>query len=598
MTIIELPNGENAEFPDSMSQEDIKSVLQKKFPPAESKSEMVDTFLGELPRRPKMEKKDIEDLINTAALGTGGIGSKPLSITQNVLGKPILEHLGRLGINQISPRISSLINSLETPLSGAMIGGAVTPENPLVGAITAAGLSVIPGLAGSVANKLKPSNLFRGTLSPEELQNALNVTKGTETPLGDVIQSPFLKRQYENVFSKIPFSGVTESMQRTGNLLIDRGNSILNKLAGGHPTEDVGGVIQDALHQSFKETLKEKQNVYNDFNKMASKFPIQLKLRRFSNLAQKYADAIEDSKFLKYEPEESALFRKLVNYKEPVTTKTKEGLIVNKEGQPLTKEISTKYPTVKEANLLKGKLNHYAELASSSPDPGQRRLAGVFSTLAKALKEDLLQSMSAVDKEHKSNLVPAYKKAEDQYSQKFSKFLDKEMYKYATNKADSDLLLQAFLKTSKNTDRANLLNKLTSKLPADKKNLLGYHLFSSAVKDGKLDPNRFVTIYNNLGPRQKEILFPEKGLRKEIENYVHLVKKNPEALKTMFNPPTGQRLGEIFPIGAALTGFHYGGIPGALIGGASLPLIGRGFNKLMTSPKVREKLINKMLERK
>lgn len=485
---------------------------------------------------------------------------------------------------------------------GSLTGAVLQPENQTTGAIIGAGAGALPSVLSGIGkgiNALHPANLFKGEMTKDELRNALAITQGTETPLGDVISSPFLKRHYENVLTKIPFSGATESLQRTGKMLVDRGESILSRLAGGHPTEDVGRVIQDALHQGFKDTLKEKQSLYKNVNILSEKQKLPLNLRRFSNLANKYSAAIEDSGMLKYEPDEASMLKKLVNYKEPTKTIVKRGLLVDKEGKPLSEQIIQKMPTLKEANLLKGKLNHYAELASASPDPAQRRIAGIFQSLSRSLKEDIVQSMEAQRKKSgSSDLIEAYKKAEAQYSQKFSPYLDKEMYKYAANKADPDLLLQAFLKTSKRTDRANLLNKLTSKLPPGKRDLMGYHLFSSAIKDGKLDPNRMATIYNNLGIRQREVLFPNKVMRQEIENYLNLVKKNPEATRTMFNPPTGQRLGEILPLGLAGAGYAKGGLTGAALGAVAPSLYGKAANYLLTNPKIRKKVVNKIMERK
>src|SRR6185312_13815525 len=142
--------------------------------------------------------------------------------------------LGSAG-NLISkiPKIGNFLHkSARLGVPQAAYSAIQEPENPgKAAAIGLASGAIAPTLEG-VVNALRPSSLLRGNLSPEQLAKNLDVTQGTETGLGRVIESPTLNRVYENVLPHVIGSGAEDTMQRTANDIIGKGNNLLEETRG------------------------------------------------------------------------------------------------------------------------------------------------------------------------------------------------------------------------------------------------------------------------------------------------------------------------------------------------------------------------------
>ena len=485
-------------------------------------------------------------------------------------------------LNKVTPDTTEAIEQLfgKPQYEGEkLLRGAVRNLPALIPAAKAA------GSVGRGISKLKPSNALRGNLTPEELRNNLRITQDTETGLGDVIGSPFLKRLNENILTKIPFSGANEAMQRNAGNVIDRGHMLMNALKGKGNVENLDKYLNDALKSSYESHLGEKNALYKNANKIANESGLKLELPTFGNEAKKYREAIEDTNILKYEPELQGLLRKVSGYEEPVKTNTKTSKILNEFGKPF-EEKTTKFPTLEEANLLKGKLGQLAKQHGSSPNPSDRHLAGVFGKLARNLKGDI---ETAIEKSGNESLKTAYKTAEENYGKKFSPFLDKEVYKFINGNADPETLINAFVKTGKSNDRAGLINKLVQKLPMEDRNLLGYRYLQGAMDENNvLNPLKLKTLLskNSLGTKQFDALFPNPALRNALRDYVNLVDMNTKGLKLMHNPETGQMNMDILPLLSKSPASL-----GAKLLGA--PIVA----KKLRSEKTRTKLVNKMAKK-
>lgn len=405
--------------------------------------------------------------------------------------------------------------------------------------------------AGKAINKTKqlaPSNFLRGNLTPEELEHNLRITQGTQTGLGDVVGSPSLKRFSENILSKIPGSGVNNALQQNASEIINRGHSLLEQLQGPKNIDDLDKYLNDALKESYLSHQSEKNAHYKGVNKMADETGLRLELPNFAKKVKQHKNAIEDTQIIKYEPEMQSLLRKLGGYEEPVTTKTTTGAIVDEYGNPLLETTETKKPSLGEANLLKGKLNTLANKHGASSNPTDRHLAGVFGDLARTLKGDIEKE---IEKSGHGPLKDEYKAAEENYAKKFSPFLDKQIYKFINGNADPETLISSFIKTGKSTDRANLIKKVTDKLPFEDRNLLGYGYLQRAIdENGVLNPLKLKTLIskNALGQKQFDALFPNPALRNALRDYSDLINMNTKALKLMQNPETGQMNMDILPL--------------------------------------------------
>lgn len=487
-------------------------------------------------------------------------------------------------------------------LAGGAHGAATAKKGEEVeGGLQGASFNALLRAIGSGLNAARPSQMFRGNLSPQELQRNLDVAGNTNTGLGDVIESPTLKKQYENVLTKIPFSGANQRLQQTGKQVVQEGQNILNDFLGDANPRTIPDQIHETLNNQYDLHQTQKQELYKIPDKIADKINLKLELPTFARNATIYKNALEDTQMLKHEPEVKSLINKLQNYEHPTTDV--ESLILDKEGKPLISE--TKYPTLSEANVLASKLNNLGERFTKSPDPTQRSAGSTFYKLGQSLKSDIKNS---IHKSGNKELQDSFAKAEKNYAENFSPFLDKDAYKYIGDpNANVDNIVNDFLKTSSKADYGKQLSKLTRLLPAKQQRLLGYSYFSRALdNEGNLNPNKLATLIKKLGPNQFEALIPDSLQRKRLLNYSRLARMNKEAQELMFNPHTGQRSSEHIPAILASIGGSMGalmaGLPGAAVGPlagivgpglASKPLV-----HALTSPSFRRSLVKAMIENK
>lgn len=633
---VKLPNGKIAKFPDSMSKEEIKGILQAKFP-----SDSTENPKGFLQRTGEFAERNInqpvkQNLVRPITNAVGGFGQGMLNVAPglynlgasgaNALGanvpkSPMFDFAGDSGPSKIgeiasffagpglafrgaeripmlahgikeASRILGKPNLAKSMAGNALLGGAYSPDNQLLGmGLGAAGPAIGAGVKKGI-EYLRPSNFLRGNLTPQELTRNLYMTKGTETGLGDVIGSPMLKRMNENVLSKIPFSGANEAMQRTAGSLVDKGENHLKDLLGSNKGEEFEHELTGALGDFYKKNEAQKSKLYKSSNKIADDLGLKLPLSSFSNVANKYSKAIEHTNILKYEPEFKSLLEKLNIYKNPLKKEKITGKILDKQGRPILNETKTTYPSLEESNLLKAKLNDLSMKYGTSTNMADQGASKIFKELSHALKGDILNS---IKNSGSSDLFKAYTTAEENYAKNFSPFLEKEVYKFINGKSDADTIVSSFIKTGKSNDRADLINKLMKSLPEGKKNLLGYGYLQRAIDRidangdvrGVLNPSKLKTLLseNALGPRQFKALFPDRKTQRSLMDYSSLVGKNSKALKLMQNPENGSMSMDILPLISKSSGSL-----GAKLLGA--PIV----RKMLTSEKTRTNLVKKMIK--
>jgi hypothetical protein len=533
------------------------------------------------------------------AIGSFGRGGKFL---QGAL-ETAIGSLGRGGkflqgaLEQAVPQAAFGATQNENPLSGALESGA--------GSI---GGSAIASSLEKGLNALRPSKLINTPLSKKELVREYQKAKGINADLGNLIENPRLQRRYENKLPKIT-NQVYKTMQDASQQISDKGNNILKKLLGNQSPENVPEQLTKSLTSQYKKHQDFKNNIYNDVDKIANDEVFKPNLAGFSNKAKEFMDAINETTLLKHEPDVRKIFNKLLGYSEPVEKKLLSGAIVNKQGQPILNTVTEKQPTLKEANILKGKLSDYAKIYAQSSSGADRNIARIFRDLSKSLKGDITNS---IEKSGSNKLKETYQQAEKNYAENFSPFLDKDVYKFVSGNADPETLITKFLTNSKTSDLANKLSKLSDRLGTKQsiegntnRDLLAYGFLSRAVdKEGNLNPFKLSTLINNLGKNQFNTLFPNKQIRKELLDYKTLTKKNQAALNTMYNPSTGQKIADLFPhAGTQLAGALAGGMAGgpmtAIFSAIATPIarskLASMETKKLTDPEFRRKLIKSMV---
>lgn len=508
----------------------------------------------------------------------GGIGEGARAAAESI---PALSKAATyLGQNRLAPSMTKQL------LGGALFGAAQNPDNHLQGAAIGGALGGAGSLLGGAINALRPSQLFKSQLSPSELLTNAQVAKGTETPLGDVIQSGPLKKTYENLLTKIPFSGADDQMARTAKTIVNKGQDILQGYLGGTAPQEVNQTIKNALVSTYQKQQQIKNDLYQNANKLAEESGLKLELPNFTNNAKKYTNLINDQSFLKFEPEEKALLSRLSNYKNPANGENRSVSDILGGTYPV------KYPTLQEANLLSSRLNSLANKYKASPAPEDRNTANILSKLGTSLKSDI---KDGIKNSGNTQLQDAFQAAETNYKKNFSQYLDKDIYQYINGNKTSDDLINTFIKTGSSNDKGIQLQKLMNNLPQKAQDLVKYSYLSRAIKGDEFnrvaDPKSLRTLWSDtkLGQNQKKALMPNPEERKQMDSFVNLAKMNDESLTRMFNPKTGARNPEFL---TGLAAFSAKGIPG-LLGAA---MVGQGASKLMTSPKIRESLINAMIK--
>ena len=643
---IKLPNGKIGNFPDDMSDTDIEAVLQKQFPP-ESKKNLTSQV------QPTEKPSVSSDIVNSIAgvpaslidfvanlpgqisESAGQISQNPLRAAGN-LGAGLLEgikgglnipsnlaayaesrelgdgdlknlshwvakaHIPDTGLEKLifgeNQKGDEFLRSLGSFAPYARLGGlskglaglakrggataayaAGQEQDPLQAALM--GLAGEGAVRGVQRGAQSGKSLLSSPLNAEQLREAADVTRGTETSLGNVIQNPFLKKQFENTLPELPFSGANQAMQRTATDITEKGENILNNLKGSEEVPDIGEKLHAALKSSAKEARDMKNAKFTTLNEAAEKEGVTTDR---SNLINKAKETLEE---IKDDPHLAGL-----------TDSTAKDIL-----HTIIKEKERGNYSLKKTDLLRGKIGRKINEAYTT---GNEDLRDILRPLKEAATKDI---NDAIDKADRPNLNVLRDEAMDFYKKEYAPFKEPEIEKFTIKGGDPDVLAASFFKKSKLSDRGNLLNKLTSKLSTEDKNLLAYSYFANAIKEGQLNPTKLKGLYVDLGEKQKNALL-SKEMQKQLSDYSKLVQKNARPLDIMFNPKTGYAgLSEIpwkTMLSGALAGGKLGGsfagIPGATIGaigGAVAPgIVAKPFVTGLTNPRMREFLIERMIK--
>lgn len=449
--------------------------------------------------------------------------------------------------------------------------------NALLGPASEAGLK-LAGKAVKLPAKLAPTNLYRGTLTPEELQKNLEIARGTNTNLGQILENPKLQRKLENDLTKQPFSGANEVLQNTGRQVQKRGVELLDEMTGEAHPENIGRTLQDALKKAEKDVIKEKQARFAETNKEAEKFGVKVGRK---NLGEKAKDILEEI---------------------DSTPELKRQVPSNVIGDlKYYSKNADKSHSLKATDIFKGTLgseSHKAFLA------GDKHIGNWYKSLKDSLDKDV---DIAIESSPSDKLKSLHKEGREFYKNYVVPFEDKDIVKFTKKGGDPDLIVSHFLKNSRSSDRQGLLNKLVQQLPSKEAKLLARSYFSRAIdKNGELNPQKMTTLYNNLGKGQEELLFNDPVMQNKFRDYLNLVKKNDRALNTMRNPPTGQEgsqflSGGFKDLASVVAGTAAGGVPGALaalVAGKVLPIAANKFMvEKLTSEPFREKFVAKIIKK-
>lgn len=523
---------------------------------------------------------------------------------------------------------SALFSGLATPgenIASFFTGGKAPkaagyfmPENPSSGENIAnlLGQSAILGPAAKAGGSLLKGalsipKLFPSQLSPQELSQNLEVSRGTPTDLGNIIGNPGFKKMYENYLGKAPF-GAQEELLEAGQNIAGRGQDILGNLLGNESPYNAPKQVNEDLTGAFKEAEKSKTFHYDDANELADKINLSLKFPNFSEISSGEINQLSNNPLIASDPKLLGLLNKIKGYqsslKEPAGPQYEESFssVLGPNAQPISmgERLAKRAEpplTLKDVNMFKGKLNEIASTLRSFPDAQSRYEAGLMSQLAGALKKDI---QSSIESSGSEKLLKSYNKAETNYGENYGPFLDPDVWKFAKGLKDSDTIVQSFLKTSNLSDRANQLAKITDKLSQKGKNLFAYEYFSSALDGAKLNAGRMNTLIKKLGERQLEELISNTKIRKALNDFTRAYQLNKASTEMYLNPLTGQQgvmldvLKALATGGGAVAGAMGGGLPGAIIGAGATAGAVKGATKFLTNEKIREAVVKALIKHK
>lgn len=458
-------------------------------------------------------------------------------------------------------------------VANAGINAAGENQDPLAAMLlgpAAEGIAKGVGKVAKLPKKLAPTNYYRGTLTPEELQRNLEITRGTNTGLGHVLDVPSLQRKQENTFPKIPFSSASETLQKVGHQVKEKGENLFNSILKGDEPENAGAAIRNGLQKAHRDIEIEQQRLFKKRDEEAEKHNVTAS--RF-NLAKKAREILEEQKNNK------ELARELPTE----VKKDLENYALNRPGTSL-----------KTASILKGKIG---DKAYQNKIARNKYEASIYGSLKEALESDIDH---AISNSKSPNLKNYHEQANKHYQENLVPFEDPDVIKFTKKGGDTDLIVNHFLKTGK-TDRPNLLRKITEKMSDKELSLFAHSYFSPSLEGGNFNPTKFKKLFDDLSDKQKQILFRNPEMKKQFEDFSVLAHKNQKSLYTMHNPPTGQQGVDVMTslLHSALTGVGglAGGISGAATGLIAPMVSGNIANRLITSEPFRERFVKKIIKK-
>lgn len=463
--------------------------------------------------------------------------------------------------------------------------------------VGAYGLSKLGSIGKSLSGKI--FNKVAGEISEPEFREVMEANKGLKTGIGNLINAPYISKFQENALTHVPFSGVENAQLKTANKLTEEGNNILNNLLGDEEKKvlsqgeylDVGSNLKKSLKKLEEGLNIEKNELYLDFNKIGKELGVKVNATNYQNEAKNILESLKHSrpygKLKNTDKEEFENFLKDISSGnvglEPskitkgsisLTHKNvplKTGYVEELNGlEPIDKTVrqvsssSRKYPTPSRSlsDVMSGiypkkikpiigeleganyKIKDLRESAQKEFISSNKFIGGAYNKLEEALRKDLNMT---IDESGSNELRESYSKAQKHYAENIGPFEDKDILKFTRKGADTDTLVNHFIRVGKN-DRGNLLGKLVDKLTPQERNTLAYDYFRPAFKDGangkKLMPRKMLELYNKLGDKTKDKLFTPE-FRKEMKRYGIRVGSNNRALEVMSNPNNGGKLSSI-----------------------------------------------------
>ncbi len=514
--------------------------------------------------------------IGEAIKGASAVGDIPgisqaLSATGNFASKnmPFLSDLVSGAASSAAPTAAKLADQAGIGFAQGYSSGQ-DPNSQLSSGLKEGLLnSLVSGalLGGSnLVQGLRPTNLLKGNLSNDQLAANLAAAAGTKTNIGDITGSRAASGLFTNL-TNVPLSGAYNTMQDTMQVLGNSAQNIADDF-GFSNNDPTGTDVQDALKDAMSNAQQQKNALYDDVNNIADQYGVKVGNDNLKAAAQSELDSLNSSPKLKSSTSPELLND--LNFNSSLT-----------DNEPL-----------KPSNIYKGQIGDkvYAnKLAGNSHD------ASVYSNLQNAAGQDI---SDAIANSGNDELKNAYSVAQQNYAQNFAPFDDDNLMKFIKPGADSDLIINHFIKGGSN-DRGNLINTFVDRLPPEQQDILGRaYLGKAADSNGNIDPGQLNKLWTNLGPQQQEALIRDPELRNQLNDFSNSWNITSNTRAQLANPNNGAKaaslIGSLAPFAAGIGSLYAGHPIGAAgIGGA----IGLSnlLTKYLTNEGVRNKIVNNIM---
>lgn len=515
------------------------------------------------------------------------------------------------GLSQFAPNVAP---GAMNPAAAMALQAIGQKENPVTAALipgTIKGVGkAVPKAVKSIKNTdLTPSGIIakytKNNLSLSELAERMRASEGTNTPLGDVLKSPRLKKKFENELAVEADWEVENTYRKINDQIQKKTNELINERLGSNaPDGDPNSFIKGLLEKAYKDNRTIKNNLYNSVNEAAKSEGLNLNLSEFENFAKENAKAISESPLLKSNADFRRQFNLLSGLQE--TTEPVSSAIVSTSGKPLISKINS--PSIRDANIISNDLYDTGRQMLKSPNAIDRQQGNLYLTLSKKLKNGI---ESSIEENGSPELKKQHLIAKNFYKDEFVQFLDNDLYKLLEEGKDPQTIVREIIKPGAENDKSSLIRKVQEILPDNQKNLLGYSYLRTALnKENVLQPSKVKSLIKVLGNRQFIDLFPDIEIRKALIDFTKLHDMNTEAASFLANPKTGARnvkaLNKFrkFLVEAGVGGAAGAAAMGTLGGFLGIPvailtknLTNKYLAKILTEQGFREKVAKKIKER-
>ncbi len=433
-------------------------------------------------------------------------------------------------------------------LAGAQAIGQ--KQNPLTASLMGLAAEGIPKGAQAAYEKARPSNLLRGKLPLEELKERLRVSQGTNIPLGNIVDSPFLKSTFAHT-TDVPFAGGEGILENIQNQIGKKGeqvlegtrpsptqpeylaNTLIDKITAPAKQESerikaekeskIAGYKED-VNKTIKSLVPEELN--KDPNEVINESVLgsksnQQKVNRElyknrENIADREGFEITGSPKLEKSNIDDSVLKNL----DPEQRKTLSYLADIKGSRSKQKSFAPyftpdKPPSLSQAQSLSSYLYDIGNDYSKSLDKNDQKVGRKYIGLSRDLKEDI---NNHIQEKGSSELKAAHNVAEEQYKNYYVPFLDKDLNKVIGKDKNPQSLVRKII-GAKSADEFTTIKKVTDLLPDEQKNLPGFTYLKKALdENGNYDTKIVSSLMNQLGDRQAKLLFPDKSVREKLRN--------------------------------------------------------------------------------